>query len=353
MSNDLAIQNSAMDLVMSANIEQVSQQLQAIDNFQVVVQKTLRPEQDYGTIPGTNKPTLLKPGAEKILMLMGLTSEYEIVDKVEDYTNGFFAYTVKSSLLKNGQLITEGFGSANTKESRYRPTEWSESERKKVWTGDYQDPYTLVNTVLKMAKKRAQVDAALTVGSLSNVFTQDVEDMKDLLNKEKLETMNNSDASALKVTFGKNKGRTLGEIAKDDRSYVEWLSKNAKDESMKQAARLVLNTNDKSTVVDEQNKNNKVASPDQIAEIELMIEVVSQALETSKDDLLMKYKANMYKKFTEDQAKRFLTLLKNQMPKEEPKQESKQEALFDTYQPHAAIQGDPFEGEVPFPEVEY
>jgi hypothetical protein len=177
--------------------------------------------------------------------------------------------------------------------------------------------------------------------------------MKDLLNKEKLETMNNSDASALKVTFGKNKGRTLGEIAKDDRSYVEWLSKNAKDESMKQAARLVLNTNDKSTVVDEQNKNNKVASPDQIAEIELMIEVVSQALETSKDDLLMKYKANMYKKFTEDQAKRFLTLLKNQMPKEEPKQESKQEALFDTYQPHAAIQGDPFEGEVPFPEVEY
>lgn len=37
------------------------------------------------------------------------------------------------------------------------------------------------------------------------------------------------------------------------------------------------------------------------------------------------------------------------MPKEEPKQE----ALFDTYQPHAAIQGDPFDGEVPFPEVEY
>ena len=118
---------------------------------------------------------------------------------------------------------------------------------------------------------------------------------------------------------------------------------------MKQAARLVLNTNDKSTVVNDQNKNNKVASPDLIAEIELMIEVVSQALETTKDDLLTKYKANMYKKFTEDQAKRFLTLLKNQMPKEEPKQE----ALFDTYQPHAAIQGDPFDGEVPFPEVEY
>ena len=33
------------------------------------------------------------------------------------------------------------------------------------------------NTVLKMAKKRALVDAALLVGSLSDVFTQDIEDM--------------------------------------------------------------------------------------------------------------------------------------------------------------------------------
>jgi len=41
MSNEIAVQSNAMDLVMSANIEQVSQQLQAIDNFQVVVQKTL------------------------------------------------------------------------------------------------------------------------------------------------------------------------------------------------------------------------------------------------------------------------------------------------------------------------
>ena len=39
------------------------------------------------------------------------------------------------------------------------------------------DPYTLDNTVLKMAKKRALVDAALLVGSLSDVFTQDIEDM--------------------------------------------------------------------------------------------------------------------------------------------------------------------------------
>jgi len=39
------------------------------------------------------------------------------------------------------------------------------------------DPYTMDNTVLKMAKKRALVDAALLVASLSDVFTQDLEDM--------------------------------------------------------------------------------------------------------------------------------------------------------------------------------
>ena len=37
--------------------------------------------------------------------------------------------------------------------------------------------YTLVNTILKMAKKRALVDATLSAGRLSNIFTQDIEDM--------------------------------------------------------------------------------------------------------------------------------------------------------------------------------
>ena len=43
---------------------------------------------------------------------------------------------------------------------------------------DNDDPYTLANTVLKMAKKRAQIDAVLTVASLSEIFTQDMEDLQ-------------------------------------------------------------------------------------------------------------------------------------------------------------------------------
>lgn len=39
-----------------------------------------------------------------------------------------------------------------------------------------QDPYTIVNTILKMAKKRALIDAVLSATRASGLFTQDIED---------------------------------------------------------------------------------------------------------------------------------------------------------------------------------
>ena len=63
------------------------------------------------------------------------------------------------------------------KQSKYGPGTYLE------YLVENDDPYTLVNTVLKMAKKRAQVDAALTVASLSEIFTQDLEDFKGITNE--------------------------------------------------------------------------------------------------------------------------------------------------------------------------
>jgi len=157
----------SMSIIDNVNLQQVTATMQKIAQFQAVVQKTLKKDHDYGVIPGTgSKPTLLKPGAEKILMLMGLTSEYEVIEKVQDYDRGFFAFTVKCTLSKSDIKVTEGVGHANTREKRYI-------------SGRQQDAYTLANTVLKMAKKRAQVDAVLTVASLSEIFTQDLEDQVD------------------------------------------------------------------------------------------------------------------------------------------------------------------------------
>jgi len=150
-----------LSIIDDMSIQQVAQTMQKITQFQKVIQQTLRQNHDYGIVPGTDKPTLLKPGAEKILMMMGLRSEFEIVDSTRDFENGFFQYQVRCKLYKGDMLITEGLGSCNTKERKYLK----------------QDPFSIDNTILKMAKKRALVDAALLVASLSDVFTQDLEDM--------------------------------------------------------------------------------------------------------------------------------------------------------------------------------
>lgn len=153
--------SNSLAIIDTVEIQQVQATMSKITQFQQVIQKTLHQGHDFGIIPGTDKPTLLKPGAEKILMMMGLRSEFEIVDSTRDFEKGFFQYQVRCRLLKGDMVITEGLGACNTRERKYLKM----------------DPFTMDNTVLKMAKKRALVDASLLVASLSDVFTQDIEDM--------------------------------------------------------------------------------------------------------------------------------------------------------------------------------
>jgi hypothetical protein len=161
----------------------------------------LHQNHDYGIIPGTDKPTLLKPGAEKILMMMGLQSEFEIVDSTRDFEKGFFQYQVRCKLLKGDMVITEGLGACNTRERKYLKM----------------DPYTMDNTVLKMAKKRALVDAALLVASLSDVFTQDLEDMD--LSGEKV-TGRKRYATDQDGTISRAQAKRMFALAKGDADIV-------------------------------------------------------------------------------------------------------------------------------------
>ena len=62
---------------------------------------------------------------------------------------------------RDGVVRGEGVGITNSKEGKYMKS-----------TG-----FAVQNTILKMAKKRALVDATLNVGAISGRFTQDVEDM--------------------------------------------------------------------------------------------------------------------------------------------------------------------------------
>lgn len=248
-----------MNLIDNVEASSLVGTLNKISQIQAAIQSTLKQGHDYDTIPGTSKPTLLKPGAEKILMMFGLTSEYEFMEKIEDYDKGIFAYTIKCLLSKNGQKITEGVGSCNSKENKYR-WRWTKedalpngidkdslkSKTNRWGKTEYQiendEIYSQANTILKMAKKRAQVDATLTVASLSELFTQDVEDMKEFLQQESIETMTDVESENIKVNFGKHKGKSLSQINIEDPSYIQWLSDKAKDEVIKKAASMLLKT---------------------------------------------------------------------------------------------------------------
>lgn len=172
--NNLNNKNSLVEVTQQSLIDtikdtQVKQTLEAINRFQAIVKTQFKENHHYGIIPGTGKkPTLLKPGAEVIVTLLGLSVSYEILNCTRDFNNEFFDYMIKCVLKKNGESIAEGLGSANTHEKKFKRAEGE---------GAGMD-----NNVLKMAKKRALVDAALNVGSLSDVFTQDFDDddLKDL-----------------------------------------------------------------------------------------------------------------------------------------------------------------------------
>jgi uncharacterized protein (DUF3820 family) len=203
-------QVTALSVIDSIDTNIVARTMDKIHAFQQVIQQAVKPGHDIGIIPGTDKPTLLKPGAEKIVMMMGLSSRYEIMDKVEDYDKGFFSYNVKCVLSRNDYDICEGVGNCNSRESKYVKT----------------DPYSIANTILKMAKKRAYVDAALSVASLSDIFTQDLEDMPDMKISSGPSHRDNQGKPLLEqvLTFGKHKGRTFADLLGNERDYLEWLA---------------------------------------------------------------------------------------------------------------------------------
>jgi hypothetical protein len=243
---------SAPALPTDINVDDVSRKFEAIRKFQVLVQKQLKENIDYGVIPGTSKPTLYKAGAEKISKLLDLSDIHECVESIQDWDRGFFMFRYKTKLvsLVSGQIVSEGVGSCNSKEDRYRwrwvsqdklppgsdpagyvsrgskqkifefgfaiqngetsgkygkPAEYWEKWREAIRTGKAretekltkknkmlkgyeitvdrtlyripnEDIFTQVNTIEKMAKKRSMVDAGLSVGRLSELFTQDLED---------------------------------------------------------------------------------------------------------------------------------------------------------------------------------
>jgi hypothetical protein len=215
-------------LEYAMSVEGVMAQVNAI---QELTKRAMRSGEHYGIIPGTSrkdkdgkelaKPSLLKPGAEKLSMMFRLSPTYTGQDCPVQYENGHLEYRLTCTMtnIRTGEVWGQGVGSCSTLETKYRyrkaeqtcpkcgkPTiikgkqeyggGWLCYGKKggcgaKFQDGDpaiknqnmgrveHDNPADYYNTVLKMAKKRAHVDAVLTCTAASDLFTQDLEDMAE------------------------------------------------------------------------------------------------------------------------------------------------------------------------------
>lgn len=141
----------------------LSEAKERVQLLQTFVADMMVPGIDFGYVPGCQKPSLLKPGAEKLCDIFGFAKQIQVIDRMIDWEKGMFAYEVKAILInkRTGLIESEGIGSCNSLEKKYKN----------------QDGFTISNTVLKMAKKRALVDAVLSATRSSAIFTQDIEDL--------------------------------------------------------------------------------------------------------------------------------------------------------------------------------
>lgn len=104
-----------------------------------------------------SKPSLFKPGAEKISGMLGMTVHYP---SLAGYENAFLSGVEVTQVMMrcelqdaHGRVVAEGVGARSVAQ-------------------DYGD----MNKALKMAEKSAHIDATLRLAGLSEVFTQDLED---------------------------------------------------------------------------------------------------------------------------------------------------------------------------------
>lgn len=162
---------------------------------------------DYGPIPGCNRDVLFKAGAEKLSEIYGLAPEFEPLTTVERWDEPtLFFYRVRCRLVTklDRTLVAEAVGSCNSRETKYAgrwvkrdqvPPHLDIERLKKrtfiaregrdkgqeivQWRIPNEDIFDQVNTIDKMAQKRAFVGAVIIATRSGGIFTQDMDDIPE------------------------------------------------------------------------------------------------------------------------------------------------------------------------------
>jgi hypothetical protein len=182
-----------------------------VNAIQRLMDAVMKEGEHYGRVPGSRKPSLWKPGAEKLCLAFQIAASFI----VEDLSGpDRYRYRVKCVGTHRESAVTlgEGMGACSSMEQRYKwRRAWdaefdaTPDERRRFKYGydaEARRPYEirqvraehddLENVILKMACKRSLVAMVLNVTAASDIFTQDIEDMPEHLREETAEASGNT-----------------------------------------------------------------------------------------------------------------------------------------------------------------
>ncbi|MFA6315635.1 MAG: hypothetical protein WC648_04700 [Candidatus Paceibacterota bacterium] len=212
-----------------------------VNLVQEVMQAVMKKDTHYGTIPGTPKPSLWKPGAEVLAATFRIAVSYKVEDlSTPDVVR--YRVTAIGTHQTSGIIMGEGMGACSSGEEKYK---WrkavnaqefantAEDRRRIKYGKTYNvdqvrtDPADLDNTILKMACKRAQVAMTLNVTAASDIFTQDIEDLPEELRGQHEEEKPVAPEFLSDETFNTYKAKWIASIANGSKAaltVITWVN---------------------------------------------------------------------------------------------------------------------------------
>jgi hypothetical protein len=212
--SDTSTEVTVVERPMELSVMEVRAQVQKV---QELMRNLMKEGEHYGkSFPGDTRKNLLKPGADKLCFVFRLRADYD--QEFKELGGGHREVLTRCAVyhIESGNKVAEGIGLATTMESKYR---WRNASLKcpecgkeaiikgkeeygggficyakkggcgakfsnndpaianqklgKVENPDIADVY---NTVIKISKKRAYMDAIVSATAASDIFSEDAED---------------------------------------------------------------------------------------------------------------------------------------------------------------------------------